>query len=725
MSLGCSAAFAAEVEGQAAPVDSLTESSILEELATTTIVGSKEKAWQLAGSAAYLDTSDIRDQSYNNVNRVLAKVPGVYVREEDGFGNFPNISIRGVDGTRSSKVTLMEDGVIAAPAPYSAPAAYYSPAVARMAGLEVLKGSSQIKYGPHTTGGVINYLSTPVPEEETFYAKATYGSWNSMFLHANYGNTVQTKNGKVGYLAELLYQSSDGYEKLPNGGDTGYQRIEPMFKVFWEPDSAAYQRVEFKYGYTDFEQDQGYLGLTEDDVRNNPHDRYAATQFDNMDSSHHRTALSYTVHPQDNVQLNATAYYNKFKRNWYKLNKVDDQSLNKALLDPASVSILKGMSPGSIEVKGNDRAYDSYGVQFVGDFQLEHGEVYHNISSGLRFHYDSVQRDQYRDNYATTGNGSFGGPVRDGDYSDTRFDSTFATSLFLEDDISFGAWTVKPGVRIEHMNYEYRAEDGAETQEDSLTAVSGGIGATYTLDDNNLFYGGIYRGISTPGAKAAITSSVENEESLSLELGWRTKQNGVLIDLAGFYTDYSNLIARESIGTGQNDDENAGDARIWGIESLISYDYAAENGFSYNLPTYLSVTYSKATLQNALEEGGGDGIWAGGEDGAMMPYVPEWKLAAGVGYAAHNWGANLDMTYVSGSYGTAKNLDAPVDSAREGKIDDALLFDVSAWYQINENWRLLGGVHNLFDEQYITTRLPEGPRSGAPRQLYAGFEVTF
>jgi Fe(3+) dicitrate transport protein len=63
---------------------------------------------------------------------------------------------------------------LAAPATYTAPSAYYSPTVERMSGLEVIKGSSQVKYGPHTTGGVINYLSTIIPDEVTTYSKSYY-----------------------------------------------------------------------------------------------------------------------------------------------------------------------------------------------------------------------------------------------------------------------------------------------------------------------------------------------------------------------------------------------------------------------------------------------------------------------------------------------------------------------------------------------------------------------
>ena len=234
-------------------------------LEALTVIGSKEDVYTLPGSGYVIDSEEIRSQNYSNVNRVLAKVPGVYVREEDGFGNFPNISLRGADGTRSEKTTIMEDGILSAPATYSAPGAYYSPRAGRMHGIDVLKGSSQINYGPHTTGGVINYRSTPIPDESTLHGRYTYGSDSTMLAHAYYGDQVETESGKFGYLFEIFGQRSDGFRTIQPGqryagsDSTGFSVYEPMVKLSWEPNTAVPQRLEIKYGYTDLDADESYV----------------------------------------------------------------------------------------------------------------------------------------------------------------------------------------------------------------------------------------------------------------------------------------------------------------------------------------------------------------------------------------------------------------------------------------------------------------------------------
>lgn len=707
------------------------------ELSPLTVVGSKDRAFDLVGSAVYLDSEDIKQQNYTNINRLLAKVPGVYTREEDGFGLFPNLSIRGNLGTRSEKTTIMEDGILMAPAPYSSPGAYYSPNAGRMSAFEILKGSSQVKYGPHTTGGVINYVSTPIPEEEVFYGKFIYGSDNSFTGHAHYGNTVDTEHGRFGYLLELYYQSSDGFRSIQGHGDrnTGFQRIEPMLKLFWEPDTALKQRFDFKFGSTDFDANESYLGLSEADVRSNPYDRYAATKYDNIDAFQYRTYLKYTAEPTSDLKLEAAGYYNRFNRNWYKLNKVGGSSLHTALLDSDKVDSLRGLNAGDIiDVKANNRDYYSYGGQFAGTYDFSLGAIDHSVTAGLRVHKDRMRRFQWVDNYTSDGAGDFnlttsGTP---GDDSNRR-QETVATALFIEDEIKTGKWTLRPGIRFEHLEFDFEDYNNDISRSDDLNVMAGGMGFTYELNETSRLFGGVFRGISTPSPKGYTepdaAKQTDEETSISYELGWRhiDEQAYRSFELVGFFTDFDNLLA-PATGTATGDPANGGAAEVYGIEAMLSWDPASEDGKAFRLPMYLSATWTQATLKSNLETDDSNiftDFQGGDESGNDIPYIPEWKLAAGIGIDMTKWGANLDVTWTSSMYGTAGNYDKPVTSAREGKIDDALQFDLSAWYQINDNWKLIGGIYNILDEENIVSRIPEGPRNGRGRHIYGGFEIEF
>ena len=711
---------------------------LYETLAPMTVLGSAEEVREQVGSAAFIGPEEIREGNQLNVNEVLNKVPGVYVREEDGLGNFPNISIRGADGTRSEKVTVMEDGILAAPAPYAGPSAYMSPRIARMSGVEILKGSSQVRYGPQTTGGVINYLSTPIPEENSFYGRATFGSNNTWFGLFNYGGTEETSAGKVGYLFEMHGQTTDGFRYIDGSSrDTGYELWEPMLKLAFEPDTALKQRFEFKFGYTGFNSNESYTGLTEADLDRSPNRRYAATLYDNIEVEQFRSYLKWTAEPSDMLRLESALYFSTLTRNWYKLDKVNGASLHEVLAPGSAfgteLGVLRGTAAGTTSVKANNRSYDSYGWQNQANLAFETGSLAHGLAVGLRFHYDNQERRHWLDTFNADGAGNFNFGSQTFDGQDNRLEEVFATAFFIEDSVTMGNLTLRPGFRYEWLELDERRTDNAtgiitrsDADENLWTA---GIGANNRLNDCNNLYGGNYRGISSP-AVSDYHAGVDPEDSNGYEIGIRHEQEHLRLELTGFLTDFQNLISTDT-GLAGAPTQNAGEANVLGLETIAQYDAGRAAGFGFGLPTYVAATWTNAEFDGTTPglAGGSDGVYAGGRDGNELPYVPEWKLATGIGVEFEKWGANLDAVYSSSTWGTGYNDDprpaGSTPTSRDGKIDPLLIFNLSGTYALTDNITLLAGIHNLFDERGIVSRIPEGPRANAPRTFYAGLEARF
>jgi len=711
------------------------------------VIGNPANIENMPGSAQIVTKEDIRQQNYDDVNRALRKVPGVYVREEDGFGLFPNISLRGVDTTRSAKVTLMEDGVMVAPAPYSAPSAYYAPTAGRMSGLEVLKGSSQIKYGPHTTGGVINYLSTAIPTQEKAYLKTTFGSFNEQRTHAYTGNTFDTEAGQFGVLLEGYRRQNDGFKTIDetadfrNGDDTGFSKTDAMVKLSWEPNTEMYQRLEFKLGTNDLNANETYLGLTEADFKADPTRRYAASRFDNMDSEQEQSSLRYTISPNDDLDIITTLYQNDFKRNWYKLNKVNGDSLSKVLATSGlSQDCMKGTAACDLKIKANNREYNAKGIESVVYSRFDTSDVQHEVMVGARLHQDEVRRFQWEDIYTQAANGTIssmtpGTPGAAGD----RFQKTEALALFVQDTIEAGNWTVTPGIRYETL--DQISEDPKGTLQSAtgtkgrdgknsfdMTAV--GVGAAYQFNEMWTGFGGLHTGFSPPNPRGT-RGGLDPETSTAFESGLRYTNvpQALAAEATFFYTAFKNLIVVDNVGgAGSGNSENFGQVDNYGLEFALQYDAGLANSWKLSNPYFISATYTNAEQKNDARSTDAESIFSFGKTGNKVPYIPELTLSLGTGVESKKWGAFITGNYVSDTYTSANNVNDQVNGngapdARFGKTDSYFVTDISAFYRIADTVKLFGGVQNLLDEEYIVSRQPHGPRGGLPKFVYAGIEM--
>ena len=180
----------ARADDAAAPDNDLLEPVI-------TVIGDRIRLDSIPGSGTVIEAGILTESRVLTINEALRKVPGVFARDEEGLGLRPNLGIRGLNPTRSSKVLLLEDGIPIAYAPYGDNATYYHPPVERFERIEVLKGSGQIAYGPHTVGAVINYITPPVPADRAGRLVASFGNKDFREIHGQVGDTF----GKTGFIA--------------------------------------------------------------------------------------------------------------------------------------------------------------------------------------------------------------------------------------------------------------------------------------------------------------------------------------------------------------------------------------------------------------------------------------------------------------------------------------------------------------------------------------------
>ena len=70
------------------------------------------------------------------------------------------------------------------------------------------KRGSQTQYGPFTTGGAINMVSTSIPDSLKVKIKSRFGNFNTGQVYAAAGQS----NGRLGYLLEYHSNKSDGFK---------------------------------------------------------------------------------------------------------------------------------------------------------------------------------------------------------------------------------------------------------------------------------------------------------------------------------------------------------------------------------------------------------------------------------------------------------------------------------------------------------------------------------
>ena len=700
-------------------------------LKANTILGNKYVAQNRTGASYYLSNEELNQFNHIDISRALRKVPGVNFYEEDGFGLRPNISLRGTSPERSAKITLMEDGILAAPAPYSAPAAYYFPSLGRMHAVEILKGSSQIQYGPNTSGGAINMLSTTLGESLETTLKSSYGSFNSNQLHF----TLKNKTGQISYLVEYLNFASDGFKTLPSGANTGFDIQDVLGKIRWQsaPKNDFQQYLEFKYQYYDERSNETYLGLTQQDFETTPYMRYAASEKDQMRANHSQYMFTHVMDFGTSFKVVTNSYWNRFARNWYKLDALTIGGVKEKIATIVAApedydryyQLLTGardVGPNALLLKANNRNYDAYGVQTKLDYHTYSKlGVFHDIEVGFRYHYDSEDRFQWRDGYQMLEGQMVKTQEGAGGSAGNRIAHARTFAAYTSYKMKYKRLTVTPGLRYEHLqlgrddygnNNPNRIESQLSTKRNTVTVFIPGVGINYTVNNSLAIFSGVHKGFSPPGP------SLEErpEESINYELGTRFGLGPLRGEVIGFYNAYSNMLGSDlaaSGGTGTLDLFNAGKVDVNGVEVLLQWDMLRNNN-DISFPVALAYTYTNAIFRSNF--GSNEDLWGEVTVGDRVPYIPQHQLNlnTSMNFGRFNW--NLNMQY----NGALQTLAGGPGIDYIDRIPGNITVDVGVKYQLHPQLQLTTKVVNLLNNTYAVATVPAGLRPGHPFGVFVG-----
>ena len=559
----------------AEPIDTTLPAPV--ELESITITSTHSKTTHRSPSELILPMIELARFHVVDGNTLLQSQPGVYTQQEDGWGLRLNIGIRGTGVERSSRITLMEDGILTAPAAYSAPAAYYSPVLWKYEQIEILKGGAALITGPQSTGGAITFVTATPQEKDYHQIRMTAGAFGRLMANARGQVTL---NDRSQFFYGLGRNGAQGFNDIDGQQYGGFGLNDGYFKWIQHLDDKDMHHLEVFFAGTTERSNQTYLGQSLEDALENPNGRYVASALDNMAMVRLMTRIGYTLNLKKGW-VRADLYRQFVHRNWYKLDKVSDGAtsvgLSSILANPNDYlgfyGALRGTNtePYTATLKANNRYYLSQGLQFRGQYSQRAGDVLFKHEAGARFHYDHADRFQHRDTYSLSSEVPVF--IEDGlaGAAGNRLDAARAASAYVRTTASWNTWSVQLGLRGEHID-SYRTDWGnadPERQGLDLSERSNitqtylpGISLSKEVGNWSLFTG-VHQGMTPAGSKEGVLP----ELSVNTEFGIQNRKQPIALTV--FHSEYARLLgsdAASSGGSGTGELFNGGAAQISGIE---------------------------------------------------------------------------------------------------------------------------------------------------------------
>ena len=730
-----------------------SEQEKAEQLPSVEVEESVEKAAEFSGSTSVIDKETLERDHVFTVNEALRKAPGVYVRDEDGFGLRPNIGFRGQNPFRSTKVLFLEDGIPFNFAPYGDNDIYYHPPIERYDSIEIYKGADLTQFGPQTISGAINYLTPRVPVEPGGFVSFTGGNRDYLNGHVRYGGMLQNVHGLDAVGGVVDYIHKEGMEARDN---TFAQVDDANLKSIIDFD--ARNRLTLRGDFYHQDEQGATFGMTDAEYRQLGA-RYLPDKNASFINDRWSTSATYEHSFNNDVTLETSFYWSSYERNWWRQQNqfpTENQCVTRGI--PTYVQDRENGIPVDMDACnydiGRKRNYETWGVAPTLHAKHDLFGIESHLDAGFRAHFENQYRRMIQGSSPN---------AREGQLLENNERYTDAYSGFFQNQFIWDDWTLTPGVRVESVNYERKnLLNGIEGQ-NSMTEILPSFAMTYSPIDRATLFFGIHRGFAPPRVEDSVNNATGTSVEIGPELSWNVEFGvkakpmlGIKTELTYFHNDFDTVTALGTVG-GVDTPVAQGKALYEGIELMARADFGDVFNWTHN--PYAQIAYMwlpTAETTSAFHCLTGSGQAAGSMSatftkfcpggnvfgsaaGKRAPYAPENLLTAKLGYShPSGFDAHLEAVFVGEQYADFMNLDsandlpyidgvnrdALVKSGQFGKINDYVVVNFATSYAVNRDLTLYFAMKNMLDNTYIVDRV-RGIQPGMPRLVQAGFKYQF
>ena len=639
-----------------------------------------------AGSRSVVDSSELKKASVRGVDDALQRVPGIKIFDETGTGALPQISVRGLYESRSGRIQALSDGIPLALAPYGQTGLSLFPVtMATVDRIDVVRGGAAVQYGPNNVGGVINFISKPIPREweTTLQEKLTFNAGGRQ-LWDNYVGTGGYLTDNFGLQLDL---NTLGGEYGREHSDTDVQNYR--LRGQWNIDDDR----DLSFGIQHYKADMDLAGaLSVQDYKDDP--RQSTRPLDRFEGDTNRVWGTYTqrlgaMGPFDSVEVSWTNFAHNSYRNF----------VVGLPFTPDGTAVTKQDGPRDFKVWGTEPRISA---------TVDGDNVGQTWLLGARYVSEDIDYKVNRQSLAT----GVTAPFRDWKFDDN------ARAFYISNAISLldHRLTITPGVRYENARMNYSDGITGFERENKSEEWLPGLTVGYQANDAWYVYANAQKSLRPP----QVTQIVK-EGAVGAELAWNyetgvryTPWDGMRVDFNLYRIDFDDQIAYNAT-TDRFD--NLGSTRHQGFETDIFWTPQAMR----DLDLHAGYAYLDAKQRN--------GTYKGNE----VPYSSRNQFLVDARYRfAEHWTYNLDGLYISKAYTDAANTREENASASVGELPAYWVWNtaIEREFPLADKSVLTAsaGISNLFNREYYFRGIDTSPwgRQPAPeRSLTLGVNYRF